>query len=104
MTAISQNLLDINDSGKTAVINDELKRVNIDIPRTNVSFVAETATPTLDFIATNDAAPTELPEDVLHGRPWPMDAYDDDDDNEWGLIVSTSHPRDEKIQTGHPRG
>ena len=40
-------------------------------------FAAETATPTLDFIATNDVAPTEQPEDVLHGQPLPMDAYDD---------------------------
>ena len=37
-------------------------------PRTNVTFAAETATPTLDFIATNDVAPTEQPEDVLHGQ------------------------------------
>ena len=33
-------------------------------PRTNVTFAVETATPALDFIATSDAAPT----DVLHGQ------------------------------------
>ena len=45
----------------------------------NVTFAVETATPALDFVATSDAAPTEQPEDMLHGQTWPTDAYDDDD-------------------------
>ena len=57
-------------------------------PRTDVTFVAQTATPTLDFIATKDAAPTEQHEDVLHGQPWPMDAYDDGNHDNFPYVIA----------------
>ena len=53
-----------------------------------MTFAVETATPALDFIATSDAAPTEQPEDELHGQTWPTDAYDDDDDLLYALTIS----------------
>ena len=64
------NLIDTQEtksrSGRTRHQKETIYRKR---PRTNVTFASETATPTLDFIATNDAAPTEQPEDVLHGQP-----------------------------------
>ena len=46
------------------------ERSTSDKPETTYKcdLAAETATPTLDFIATNDVVPTEQPEDVLHGQ------------------------------------
>jgi exonuclease III len=44
MTGISENLLDINDSRKTAVINDELKRLNVDIATLQETRLADSGT------------------------------------------------------------
>ena len=44
MTGISENLLDINDSRKTAVINNELKRLNIDIATLQETRLADSGT------------------------------------------------------------
>ena len=45
MTGLSASLHDIKDSRKTAVINDELKRLNVDITSLQESRLADSGTP-----------------------------------------------------------
>ena len=44
MTGLSANLQDINDSRKTAVINDDLRRLNVDIATFQETRLADSGT------------------------------------------------------------
>ena len=44
MIALSENLQDISDSRETAVINNELKRLNVDIAALQETWLADSGT------------------------------------------------------------